>query len=597
MPAAAGWFTTCPIEEGASRMSIFWSGSTLACETRNWGPLAVIQPLLEKMNVVQLIDQHLPPDPQLEYAHGRVLQSLLAARLCHPVALMNVSAWAEASGADIFHDIPADKLNDDRLGRALDAFFTQRHSILASVAEHVIRTFKLSTARLHYDTTHLLFEGAYANSQAGADDVALPPLTASADFPPAHITHGYLDKRKMIHVGLCSVVDDLGAVPILGHTLSGNRNGSTGIEQQFHLLQHYLRPDPFLMVSDRGTFSAAHVARLRRAGHSALCSVSWADYRPLFQQHRHALPWRQASFLSIEQRRRRDRGSSLPREHYELAVLKHRLSDPESKEDIPCRVLFVFSSADQKAQQANRAAASAKIRHNLENIQAAVARAHPTTKLDRLEGRIAKLLGAKQAARYFRWELLPLTDSERAALPPPGRGCRLPSHRFVFHFDEQAAQADAADDGYYALLTTAAVTFSADTLFTYFKEQNYVEQAHHQWKTPLAVSPVFLKSPKRVEALAYLLKIALTAYHLIQRVYRQTVANDAAVPRAEKRLTSENILRAFRHCHLYIEPSRLGQVVHVSSLTKRQRLLLSRLGFNSPAQNFSRRLPRHPPPT
>jgi hypothetical protein len=27
---------------------------------------------------------------------------------------------------------------------------------------------------------------------------------------------------------------------------------------------------------------------------------------------------------------------------------------------------------------------------------------------------------------------------------------------------------------------------------------------HHQWKTPLAVRPVFLKSPRRVEALVYL---------------------------------------------------------------------------------------------
>ncbi len=578
-------------------MSIFWNGAALAPETRNWGLLSVIQPLLEKMNVAHLIDQHLPPDPQLEYSHGKVLQLLLAARLCDPVALMNVATWAEDSGADIYYDIPADKLNDDRLGRALDVFFTERHSILATIAHHLIRTFRLPTDRLHYDTTHILFEGVYAGSKPIDHDLPLPPWTDSGDFPPAHITHGYLDKRKMIHAGLCSIVDELGAVPIFGHTLSGNRNGQTGIAQQFHLLQEYLRPAPFLMVSDRGTFSAEHVARMRRAGHSVLCSVSWKDYRPLFEEHRSRLQWRQASFLSVEQRRRRDTGSSLPQEHYKLAVLKHQLTDPESKDDIPCRVIFVFSSADQKAQQANRAAAIAKIRSGLEKIQAAVARAHPTTKLDRLGTRIAALLGNKDAARYFRWELLPLSDAERDALPQPVRGGRRPSHRFVFHFDEQAAQADAAFDGYYALLTTAPYAFSADTLFTYFKEQNYVEQAHHQWKTPLAVSPIFLKSPRRVEALAYLLKIALTAYHLIQRVYRQNVATDLDVPPAEKRLTSESILRAFRICPLHLESSRLGKVVHVSSLSKRQRLLLSRLAFTTPAQTFSRRLPHHPPPT
>ena len=36
-------------------------------------------------------------------------------------------------------------------------------------------------------------------------------------------------------------------------------------------------------------------------------------------------------------------------------------------------------------------------------------------------------------------------------------------------------------------------------------------RCHHPWKTPLAVGPVFLKSPRRVEALVCLMQVALTA--------------------------------------------------------------------------------------
>src|SRR5262249_29526219 len=147
-------------------------------------------------------------------------------------------------------------------------------------------------------------------------------------------------------------------------------------------------------------------------------------------------------------------------------------------------------------------------------------------------------------AAFFRWQLVPLTPVEQAALPPPRRGCGHPLYRFVFSLNEQKMAADAVYDGYSALLTTAPLTDSADTLFAQFKQQCYVEQAHHQWKTPLAVRPVFLKSPERVEALVYLLKIALTAYHLLQRLYRQAVPDTA--PRAEQRLTTESILREFR---------------------------------------------------
>lgn len=141
-------------------MCINWSGAVLPRASCNLGPMAVIAPLLEQMDIAAIIDRHLPPDPQLEYSHGRVLQMLLAARLSQPLALVNVAAWAEESGAEFLWDIPADKLNDDRLGRALDALFDQRHSILGSVAAHVVSTFRLPVNRLHYDPTHLLLCGA-----------------------------------------------------------------------------------------------------------------------------------------------------------------------------------------------------------------------------------------------------------------------------------------------------------------------------------------------------------------------------------------------------------------------------------------------------
>jgi len=575
-------------------MRIAWSGTVLDRTSCNLGPLAVIAPLVEQLDLAAIVDRHLPPDPQREYSHGAVLRLLLAARLCQPLALVNVAAWAEESGAEFLWGIPADKLNDDRLGRALDALFTQRHAILAAVAMHLVHTFRLPCDRLHYDTTHLLFCGAYDTSAPPADERPLPPATPSAAFPPAHITHGYGARdAKVIHAGVCAVVDDLGAVPLCGHALSGNANGKSGIAQQFHLLQEYLHPEPFLMVSDRGTYSAGHVARLHRAGHAVLASVPWHDFRALFDQHRARLFWNRASFLSVEQKRRRHSNSGLPHEYHELAVLRHQLVDPDTAEIIPCRLIFVFSSADRKACQQERQRAVAKVRQGLERLAQAVAGGHWRSRDPAaIHRRVAQLLGRRGVARHFRWGLVPLTAAEQAALPPPRRGCCRPTHRLAFQYDEAAAQAEAASDGFSALLTTAALSRSADSLFTDFKQQCYLEQAHHQWKTPLAVRPLFLKSPERIEALVYLLQIALTAYHLLQRQYRQAVPEGA--PPSERRLTTEGILRAFRVCPLVKEQTPLGCVVHPVRLTSRQRQILQRLQFPTPAQTLSRRLPPYP---
>src|SRR5260370_34727448 len=136
--------------------AVTWRGAAATQEVVNAGPLALIEPSLDQLDIEAVIDRHLPPDPQLEYSHGQVLRLLLAARLCQPTALVNVASWAAKSGADIFANIPADKLNDDRLGRALDAFFDHRHSVLGSVTAQAARLTGLSLNRLHFDPTAIL---------------------------------------------------------------------------------------------------------------------------------------------------------------------------------------------------------------------------------------------------------------------------------------------------------------------------------------------------------------------------------------------------------------------------------------------------------
>src|SRR5437588_25099 len=98
-------------------MADAWHGPTVTDKTLDFGPLALIAPLLRHLDIAAIIDRSLPPDPQLAFSHGRILSLLLAARLCQPTALINIPSWAQRTGADLLWDIPAHSLNDDRLGR------------------------------------------------------------------------------------------------------------------------------------------------------------------------------------------------------------------------------------------------------------------------------------------------------------------------------------------------------------------------------------------------------------------------------------------------------------------------------------------------
>lgn len=579
-------------------MDSTWYGNQSSAEGVNWGPLALIMPLLERMKVADIIDEHLPKDLQAEFSHGSVLTLLMAARLYSPLALINVPQWALESGADIAWGIPVEKLNDDRLGRALDAFFEHRHSILAQVALHVSREFDVPLTEVHYDPTHITFCGAYEDSEPRTGVIDGQTIRSDDQLAAAHITVGRAtddapNGTRMIHAGLCTVVDEWGPLPIFGHTIDGNQNGHTAVAEQFALLRKHLRPPALTMISDRGTFSVGHLLRLRDAGSHAVCSAPWGEFRELFDQHRDTLTWTTASYLSREQQRRRDSGSELPQEHYELAPLRHELRDEESGRTIPVRVIFVFSTADQKVVRQQRQKQIDKLRAGLEQLQTSVAQGRRSTDAASVGRRVTKLFGAKEAARYFTWELVPWTKAEKAQLPAPQRGCKKPTHRFEFAFDQAALKQDERDDGYAVLVTTRPQNqLGADELFTKFKEQNYVEHVNARFKGPLAVRPLFLHSPRRVEALVFLLLLSLTLYFLLQRVYRQSVPKKA--PAKERRTTAKTVFGTFASYIVLIHHHRSGREVQPTRLTARQRELLQRLHFPTPAQLLSQRLPRAP---
>jgi len=580
-------------------MSYVSYGGQADVSTAAYGSLSIIAPMLDRMNIKAIIDQHVPADPQAEFGIGTVLNLLIGARMYSPVALMNVAGWAASSGADLIFGIPVEKITDDRLGRALERFFSQRHSILTSIALHVSKEFDIPLREFHYDPTHILFTGDYTAAKARAgvvpdedDDV----IRSDHLLDPAHIAKGRTMEdapkgAKMIHVGLCVQVDEYGPLPIYGHTIDGNQNGRYAVHEQFELVRKHFPKPKLCMISDRGTYSVGHLLRLKDNGCDAICSAPWGEFRELFDQKFDSLSWNQATYLSIEQQRRRTQASELPQENYKLAVVRHTLKDDATKREIACRVIFVDSSADRKVVRQQRQKQIDRISAEFQKIKTCVDAGRAYSDEPSVSRRITRVLGDSSAGKYFSYQLIPLTSAEIKALPPCGRGCRRPKHRFHYSFDETKVKADEKYDGFNAIVTTVQKT-SADELFTCFKQQAYSEHVNARFKGPLAVRPVFLHKPERVEALVFLMMIALTLHFLIQRTYRSSLPKTA--PQKERRTTTLTLMKAFHNYALQVESNRYQQIVRPTRLTERQREILQRLEIPSPAQFLSRLLPRPP---
>src|SRR4030095_10913313 len=91
----------------------------------------------------------------------------------------------------------------------------------------------------------------------------------------------------------------------------------------------------------------------------------------------------------------------------------------------------------------------------------------------------------------------------------------------AWHFDSGALAAEAACDGWYALLTNLdpADADAAEVLRRY-KGQEVVERRYGDFKGPLAVAPLFLHDNRRIHALIHVICLALLVFSLVERAVR-----------------------------------------------------------------------------
>ena len=132
---------------------------------RHVGPLLLVHHYLARLGLVELVDAAVPMRGRAMLTHGEVIAALVANRLCGPAPLYDVAGWASSAAMAELFGVPAGLLNDDRLGRALEA--------LAPVAETDPRRAgpgrrgagcSADLSRLHLDMTAVRFTGGYAGS-------------------------------------------------------------------------------------------------------------------------------------------------------------------------------------------------------------------------------------------------------------------------------------------------------------------------------------------------------------------------------------------------------------------------------------------------
>jgi transposase len=212
--------------------------------SRKFGGPWLGKELLRRLELDRFLEQTLPNGRE-EIPWSATAMILLLARLCEPSSELHLAEHiCEASALSDLLGIPDEKVNEDRLYRALDTLLPHKKALEKHLKDRLGELFELDYDLLLYDITSTYFEGqAEGNPQAQRG--------YSRDHRP---------DCKQVNVAL--VVSRCG-MPLGYEVFAGNRHDATTLEEMVgHVEQLYGRVGR-VWIMDRGLVSEKNVQFLR----------------------------------------------------------------------------------------------------------------------------------------------------------------------------------------------------------------------------------------------------------------------------------------------------------------------------------------------
>jgi transposase len=522
-------------------------GPAKASRDKLLGSLPVLAEFCRRLDIRGVVDRSCPVRDVALLTHGQVIEALVANRLTSPQPLLHVAAWAEEWAVAEVFGIEPELLNDDRIGRALDAVAPVLESVVGSIGAGAIGVFGIDVSRIHWDMTSISVFGAYDDVD---DDYARP----GRGHPK--------DRRfdlKQIQTGL-GVTGD-GGIPILHKAFDGGAGEVNQVVGAMEALRAMCGPRRFLLVGDSKLISFGNVTAMTAAGVEFIAPasklyVSADDLRAASQ-----MPAVEADYVA-----QRDQAKPpAERGTYKVAEDTWTLQARNNKGNgTKLRRVFVWSSADAGAASTARNNKLGKARVDLEHLVTGLGGRYSNT-TDKVAARVAVITKDRRVGDYLTTTI---------GTDPTGKPT------LEWSFDQNLIDHEAATDGWYCLLTNLPLEVTGGDVLARYKGQEVVERRYHAFKGPLAVAPLFLKSNQRIEALLTVICLALLVFCLIEREVRQAIAPELTMTgftgRSRARPTGELILKAL--ARLRLQPATANSPPVVYRPTEHEARLLKLLG-------------------
>jgi Domain of unknown function (DUF4277)/Transposase DDE domain len=453
------------------------------------GSLPVVAAFAARLRIREVIDGLCPVDDRSELTHGQVIEALVANRLTSPEPLVRVRDWAGGYAVEEVFGLRAEQLNDDRVGRALDAVAPQVDSIVGSVGAAAIDVFGIDVSRIHWDMTSMSVHGEYEQ----ADEAYAVPTFGHPKDRRADL--------KQVQTGIAVTAD--GGVPIFHRAYDGGAGEVAQVIAMMKALQQIATARRMLIIGDSklvsyGNLATMHADEVNFVAPASKVYVSAAALAGLDL----------GKATRVGYVADRDQGKDPAKvgtwHVFEdtMTLAGPRKSDPV----LTLRRIFVHSSARASAAATARAKKLDRATDDLARLtRGSGSRHYPDAAA--VETRLTVIAKTRRVAAYLRTTTSTDADTGKPFL--------------TWHFDQAAIDAEAAGDGWYALLTNLDPREAdATQVLLHYKGQEAVERRYSAFKGPLAVAAIYLKNNRRITAMITVVCLALLIFSLIERQVR-----------------------------------------------------------------------------
>jgi len=478
-------------------------------DIKETGPAPIISHLCRQLKVRETINDVVPWDEkQCLLDPGTHVEALIINILCRRDPLYRVKDFYLEQDVELLFGkgVKADHFNDDALGNTLDKIYAAGPKKVFSTMVLKAQLIEEITRRLlHGDTTARLMYGAYEQEEG------------------LNVTQGYNKERrkdlKQFKIGL--VVTDEG-FPVIGEVLDGNLDDKTWNKQLLRNLPEHFNLEELkkiIYVSDSALVTEDNlramgdmlkfISRLPETFNLTLELTRAAFIRDRWEQIGKLSSGGKSATYKIQEFKRELYGRS-----YRFLVVHSDHLDKRKLKGLDSRL------KKQKAELEKKAAKLMKLSFACEpDAKDALYRFLKDHENDfySLSGSIEK-------------------NQEKVKRNKPGRPGKNAKPEYndlyrvrlqVGELDEKAYEREKEHLSCFVLISNIFHGYSAAELLNEYKKQSVVENRFKFIKHPLYVGPLWLQKKERLEAMSYVILMALAVYIILQRRVRLALKNEA----------------------------------------------------------------------